>query len=297
MGARHGWEFYTTLTVQVLLTMMLMVEAGAGKIGPGSENHSTTRRILALLSLLAGIAYFTSQGPEKMMLIPIIFNFVMAVVGALCEPIREVPIVYRPFVRRGFLGRLFGLFFYPGWASGVFYALLMAGLADWWMYTLFIHSPHKDVGPGGFIAMVALIGTLLLPLAILKLTRFKFANPLFFYLIFQGAFSLMALLGAISTGYSSSSHPTSVELLVAVVPTTALWLSHHMNGWSGSEASFEFIAVTGMTLLSLIIVLIRSIPAWRTIRAMEKAASSLPTANASPQTAPQPAPPPAPDAA
>jgi len=79
-----------------------------------------------------------------------------------------------------------------------------------------------------------------------------------------------------------------VELLVAVVPTTALWLSHHMNGWSASEASFEFIAVTGMTLLSLIIVLIRSIPAWRTIRAMEKAASSLPAADAAPEPAPAP---------
>ena len=102
---------------------------GASLIAPAAENHSSFRRIVALMGMLGMLAAVYFSNIEKglsLMLISLIGT--PAVLIALTESAMLVPTVCRPFVKRGALGKAVGLFLYPGLASGIFFTVLIAGI-------------------------------------------------------------------------------------------------------------------------------------------------------------------------
>jgi hypothetical protein len=100
---------------------------GASLIAPHAENHATLRRVITLVAIVVtgGILILADARAEILITVLTILA-TPAIALALSEPDHVSPTVCRPFVKRGFAGRLAGRFFYPGWPAGVAFTGLLA---------------------------------------------------------------------------------------------------------------------------------------------------------------------------
>jgi hypothetical protein len=137
---------------------------GTSIIAPVAENHSTTRRLVALI--LACIAAMVGLHPDvDERIMPVVFGiiFAPAVITALTEPNVLLSPVCKPFLRRGILGRLAAIFLLPGWPAGVFFTALLLGVG-----TAGCMLATRSGTPTGFdieitIVCLSIIGGILLP--------------------------------------------------------------------------------------------------------------------------------------
>jgi hypothetical protein len=296
-GGRDGWQFYTVLALQSIFLMLLMLEVGSEKIAPAAENHSTPKRLVALGSTLTAILYSYTPGAQWRMWLAGLFIAGPVLIGSVCEPVREVPSVYRPFLRRGFVGRAFGRFFYPGWPGGVFFSLLLLAAAGFRVYQIEIvripASGMMDENTLLRIIALAVVGAFLMPVAFLQLLRVKIPFPAVFYFVFHGLLGLLALIGVLATQFGSNHRPYSppasgAEHVIACVPTCTLILFSRIREWSPGQISDVLGGVTFVTVCTILILLVRMWPAWRKIAALEKTAAGFAPA-ASPPDAARPA--------
>jgi hypothetical protein len=103
---------------------------GISSIAPIAENHSTIRRLIAFLLVIV-VAVVDLSGSSDAWALAVIFAIILApaAITALTEPSVLLPPVCKPFLKRGMLGKIAGLFLLPGWPSGVFYTTLVTGIA------------------------------------------------------------------------------------------------------------------------------------------------------------------------
>ena len=278
------WPTYLALALLGALLAALMLEAGAGKIAPAAENHATPKRWLALA--IVGVALFYSDWPgdHEWVWGPVIFVVVVASIGALCEPIPQIVRIYQPFLRWGFPGRALGRFFYPGWPAGFLFALAVCGLT-----IAHLHQRIAGALPARLdlqeltclrINEAASIGALLLPMALYRLAGLKKTPAVAFYFGIQGIFALVSLVGSLHFG--ATEKPTGFEAFVACFPTCALCYSGLIPSWTLSQQEAILIGNSVVTAAVLLILAVKSWPAWRAIAKLEKIAARIPVAAASP---------------
>jgi hypothetical protein len=103
---------------------------GTSVIAPVSENHSSTRRLVAwLLACIAAVIGLHPDVDHRIM--PLVFGIILApaVITALNEPNNLLSPICQPFLRRGLPGKLAAIFLLPGWPSGVFYSALLLAVS------------------------------------------------------------------------------------------------------------------------------------------------------------------------
>jgi ABC-type transport system involved in multi-copper enzyme maturation permease subunit len=320
MMARWDWRFLTAMGVQTCCLVLLMLEVGAGKIAPAAENHSTPRRLIALVSIVTALIYSYVPAALTLAWWPVICIAGPVLISSVCEPVREVPSIYRPFIRFGFAGRALGRVLYPGWASGVLFSLILLvalGLrADQLATATHYARPATHMAtpmmrrsllstfyasrmmPSSLtdrdvilihIREIAYFGAFFLPVALLRLFRLKIPYPSLLYFVTQCGLAFLSLVGYLVTEYGTAHarHDSSgLERLVACIPTTTLFLYGRLDSWSNEQLTTVLNGVAIVTLITLVVVLIRIMPAWRAIRELEKTAATLtPTAIPSPDAA------------
>jgi hypothetical protein len=128
---RHmGWAGMACLLLLAVWLGFFFLDIGAAQIAPLSENRATRRRLVALLTLVAGggaALLIDLPDREARAVLATLLTLAMAgpCIQALCErPVNFAPVL-NPFVRRGWWGRLAGLLLYPGWHTGLFFTLLL----------------------------------------------------------------------------------------------------------------------------------------------------------------------------
>jgi hypothetical protein len=148
------------------------LSAGTSLIAPYAENHSTLRRLVALVATLVatGLSFFPLTNPD---VLPLIFTLIFAPVFAtsLTEFAPLVPPTYHRFARRGVAGKAAGFFLFPGWSSGFFFCVLLAGIAA----VAFIFNKPTYGGQSLMITALGCLGTLLFPAVLINL--FKMQGP------------------------------------------------------------------------------------------------------------------------
>jgi hypothetical protein len=177
--------------------------------------------------------------------------------------------LYRPFVRRGFLGKCAGRLLYPGWPSATFYVLAAVsafGLA------LYFESPvrlREDV----LFVVIAIAGTLLFPAALMRFLGRRLRHPWAFYIAIQAFFGLLHAFAAVLQEFKRIDiHP-----ILEAIPTCAL-LNFISEGFHDPDLSDPFLklsVVGGATALSVIALLWQSRGPWMEIRALEKKAEGM----------------------
>jgi hypothetical protein len=103
---------------------------GISSIAPMAENHSTPRRLVALV-LTCAVAAATFDHDFDLLTTALFLAVILlpALIPALTEPAHILPPVCHPFIKRGFIGKTAALFLLPGWPTGVFFTCLLAAIS------------------------------------------------------------------------------------------------------------------------------------------------------------------------
>lgn len=136
-----GTIFALLLTAWVTFYFL---DLGAARLAPVSENRATRRRLVALAVLGIGGACCFGKFPDRdtapVMAMMLGMGMVLPAIQAICERPANYAPVLQPFVRRGPAGRLAGRVLYPGWHTGLVFALLIllvaSGLAFWHFWVM-----------------------------------------------------------------------------------------------------------------------------------------------------------------
>lgn len=263
-GVGSPFSMSAGVTVYLLgaavLLVLLLLQIGSSRIAPPAENHSTRVRLIALATLALGAV----TGRRNEIVAVLSFLIVLPIcIYALCEPIRSVPSLYRPFTRRGAVGRLAGLVLYPGWPSGVVFSLLALVACG----ILFIPADALDEIA---VPLTAFVGAIFVPMAVLRLWFRRVRKT------FTGYF-LIQMLGAFPGyiyGISRTAHLTEmsalVEGVVAVFPTSILMMSLFGNLDLTALKGFPEIVLSVVTFLGIVGLVSAAGREWATIRSMEE---------------------------
>jgi ABC-type transport system involved in multi-copper enzyme maturation permease subunit len=197
-----------------VLTMLVMIEAGAWQIAPAADRSSAVARGAMLLWL--PIVGLTLDNLHSRVRTPVALwtglLLLLVVLGTLCEPQSTIPGVYSRYFARGWLRRLAGLLLAPGWPSGVLFAIVTSVGA-----CFALQSAHRDLtSPEVILATVAQI---LLPLVLMPHITFPRLRPAAWYLIIQIA-SFSA--GAMAPFGSELESPTLAHAAAWLVPLSPI---------------------------------------------------------------------------
>jgi hypothetical protein len=178
------------------------LSTGTSLIATYAENHSTLRRLIAFVTAIAAAILCSISTITDYEAIPFVFALILAPVFAvsLTEFAPLVSPVYLKFMKLGPLGRLAGLFFFPGWPSGVFFCALITIVAVI-PFAINVPSYYDD---DITIASLACLGTLLFPAALVNLLRMKGPQRVSNYILFGLASCILAMVLA-GIGDSMSS--------------------------------------------------------------------------------------------
>ena len=162
-----------------------VLEFGASRIASAAENHAVRKRLVSLIvvTVVTMVAAFAVPAWHFLSLALALIS----VVDALVEPNNANRSVLLPFVRCGFIGRLAGRLFYPGWSSGVWFTLLIAGIVVGFDYVQPGNAAGGIVPADRILQWVAWPAAALLPVPILWiLERCRHSENRFgFYMIVQ----------------------------------------------------------------------------------------------------------------
>lgn len=226
---------------------------GVTAIAPAAENHSTLNRLVTLGTMaVIGIILYVADADKEV--VPFLIGAIAfpGMVLALCESNFLMPRVTLPFIRRGGLGKLMGLFFYPCWTSGVhFTALLSAiilGVGGLIMFT----SRSYRFGIEEFTVLCSLLGSALFPALFLARFQKRIQNRLgLYFAILIGSYALFLALIAVAESTNAdasmwlfcwmppvhlymvddSSFPETVVLVTSLIFTSLYLGALLIHGW------------------------------------------------------------------
>ncbi len=227
-GIREIVEFCSLETSESRLGVILFIaassyvayfflSAGASLIATYAENHSTLRRAFALTVCCIAAAVCAIPSVANPDYTPFVMTLILAPAFAvsLTEFAPLVPPVYRRFAARGFVGKAAGLFFFPGWPSGVFFCALLTAVAAV-PFLLNGSSFHSDEI---LISSLATLGTLLFPAALINLLRMKGPARISNYVLLGIA---SCVLSTILTGIAESMSSRDFLWLFVWMPPVLL---------------------------------------------------------------------------
>lgn len=141
-----------------------MLSLGASLIAPAAENHCIWRRLFALAAMLVVIplCYFDVVDDGWHATLVFVIAAPALVIG-LSESAPLVRTVCEPFVKWGMPGKTIGLLFYPTWASGILFSVLLAVLG---LAAIFVHPAVRVAGNWSedtITVMLAFMGSFFFP--------------------------------------------------------------------------------------------------------------------------------------
>jgi len=263
-------SMYAAMVLLMLFLGYYFLEMGATQISPPAENRSTCKRLVGLASL--GLLVWLLPDKFPTLLICWLLVVSLLTVDALSERAEFTASVLRPFRRLGPLRYLAGLFLLPGWASGLFFAGLLAGTTmALCMTSILTLATGTDKMPAFWMLWFA---TLLFPAAVVSWFMRKAKNLFTAYIIVLLA-SLIVSLVFFVIGQTTHSVKEMI-LLVPVCP--ALGLMSYRE-YSATQQSEILIPIAIMTCCAYWIALfVRSSGHWARIRAMDQTLAMKPPA-------------------
>ena len=259
-----GWASVGTTLVWATLLGLLLVHAGAARIAPPAENHTGFMRALAWAGLALAILLELTVGRYYLLTAATFIVAAGVCAVAVCEQPRAIPSLYRPFARRGLLGRIAGRLFYPGWPAGVLFTLVTFAAFGWLLSRERLFEQSQETA-----RFVAVLGTLMFPAALAHTVLRRFNRPVVIFLLTLAA----AVVALIFFSVCDNALGTHLKTIATCLPFAAL-----VSPWAASyEGGYEWISpVVIVTALSAVVALVASLLAFRSVRALERASLALP---------------------
>lgn len=219
----------------VVYAVYYFLALGSSRIAPPSENHSTTKRLVALavhgaLMVTGLLLCFLNSEPQVAMwaYIPLMILTLIVCMDVLTEEMPRYPTVVGAFVRHDRVGRLAGRLLYPGWASGVMFSAVLCGMAFSIMAAITWRSSSWDWDDGPGLYMFCLFMAVFVPV-ILRINRARiFAN----WWVVQ---MCMVVLGIMLSMFCHVMNARDLGVLGMFTPITALFGVECVNYSSREE--------------------------------------------------------------
>lgn len=231
-----GYQVFT-LYISVCYTVFLVLET-TERIAPMAEAHSWSRRLMPMLVFPSAAVGHLAGGDEVAAAILFAFAPMMAwaVLSALTETTNTLPVVYLPWEKRGFLGRIAGMVLHPGWATGVIYTGLMT-------FGAMVTAMLIDYEEEHWVWFTLLYAALLLPVPILRLVS-RTKNRLGLYALVQ----LLAMLWYMVAMISGENVG-----MASMLPTSAFLAS--LNE-SAQSIDMEIIIGMGLSIAACLFLIV-----------------------------------------
>ena len=222
---------------------------GASLIAPAAENHSTLRRLITLLLLLILIPVILYSGIDEGGLLLILFILLVpALILALTESNRLLPISHLSWIKHPGLRGILGLGFNPGLASGIVFSVLIS------LVTVGIALLHPAITSDteNLIYIHVMIGALLFP-AVIQCFLFngegqRVSNYLLFLL---GSGILASVLGALTGAMSNRGF-----LWLFVWNPFVIWLMTAHSEFSNSDL---LVCIITVDIILMILLLLKAL--------------------------------------
>lgn len=236
-------------TVALVYGCFFFLSFGASRIAPPSENHSTRKRLVALILTFLSLSFLWFGIDEAVLaVVSLILGF--ACIDALTEPLPVYAKVLEPF-RKNSLTRLASLVFTPGWLGGLGFFFLCfciaAALARFAFEPIFGKLAWDT--PIIFVTgMISVANLILFPLIFIHLFFPRHASGSFtfgIYIFIQACLLLLTIM----TGALASALSRYDELIYCLVPIPSVLLVALENGGSGSQAKLIYLAAALLSFL------------------------------------------------
>ena len=271
-SAHFTWGLGIALAVCALLFLFLMLEIGASRIAPPAENHSAKKRGFTFASFLLALLFSVVLPDSKMITSLAMLLALPVCIDALCEQPRWIPSIFRPFARRGLVGRLLGRFAYPGWPSGVAFTIVMLGA----FAALMVKQQMLDYG-GAYLTYISLCGALLLPAALIRLLFPRTQKALALFIGFQAISVALTILALLID--QNELFKFSMRKVVSVLPTSTLMMTSGLGLPEESEPFFRTVTSV-VTVLSVLVLFVFIPAAWKRMRELEDESLQAPVPHA-----------------
>lgn len=264
---------YAGVMVMLAFFGYYLLEMGATQISPPSENRSTCKRLVGLATL-GLLVWLLPREDNVGLYICWLLVASLLVADALTERPEFTASVLRPFRRLGPLRHPAGVFLLPGWASGIFLALLLAGL------TLGLFLAHDMTATADQMLVFGLLwlASLLLPAVVTSLFLRKTKNLFTAYIVVLIASLIVALVFFIIGEVTNS-----IAGMIALVPVCPALGVIGYGEFKSADAVLP-IALSSCGILWGILF-VRSLPHWARIRALDRSLDPKPVAAVVPDTA------------
>lgn len=236
----------------------ISLDFGTSIIAPASENRATRRRLISLgyliLLLITFLAIdFSPMGTAVLASI----LCVPVVIISLSENNHLLPVTTAPFTRKGALGKISKYFLYPGWASGLFYTLLLYGLIQGASLSMGLYD-HQQL-----VMINLFFGILLFPLGVISIFyRKKDKTMGIFLTLLIAQFIILGILSAMA----ESLDQENLLSFFFWIPACMIYLAGDNSLNDSTIFSLSYFNIIIYTLIPLFI----SIPIWQRIRETEK---------------------------
>jgi hypothetical protein len=242
-----------------VLTMLLMVEAGAWQIAPAADRSSSRARIVALLGLPAlalAVRDIPHQLREPASFVIALLASLLAV-SVLNEPITAIPGMYARYLRGSVPRRAAGWLLAPGWASGVM-LIAVCGLAACGLGSAFaLTGLEKTLCSPDVVAAIA--AALFLPVLVRQTLPRVRARPLAVYAVVQVVSWMLGSLAPLGEGLDLPWLSAFGVWLLPLSPILKVMLEHERP-----QLTSPPIDVLGRVVCGAIIAL----TVWRAGRAL-----------------------------
>lgn len=237
---------WVAIGVTAIIIGLYFLLFGASRIAPLSENHSTRKRLLALLGATAIVGFYFLKLDIGVICGTGMLLVGLAVLDAITE---ELPIfhgVLPPF-KSNFLKRILAGFLSPGWHTGVFFLFIIAVP---FFFTLF--QAYKSSGDPitDFISVCLLtISIILFPFILIHLFfRRSSMSKLILYLFIQCCVAGVTFLAMLVSESVSGASKEMVHLLLPL-PSVLLFGYDHIQDNTYILAASAWFAITLVTIL------------------------------------------------
>jgi ABC-type transport system involved in multi-copper enzyme maturation permease subunit len=267
---RKIWALIAWL-IGVAYATWLSLALGASMIAPMAENHSTTRRLIALgMMLLIGVIAAAADIEQTVVAVMLLCCCTPIIAISLAEPLQLLPPICRPFLRFGIFGRIAGRFLYPGWPAGVFFTALLIAIGS--LVVNLQPNVASGMDPGFLIFLSATVGSLLMPALIIQLLSKKFRISFSGYvLVFVILTCITIMLSLIAGGTENDSFLWWFLWIPSAQIPLWQWVDWHTVGF-GRTAELDPLLYFSLSIsaLYLLLMIFCAVRKFSLIRAVEK---------------------------
>lgn len=232
-GGGSFLDFFSLETQESRITISIFVASclyygffllsiGTTLIAPLADNYSTFRRLVAfIVTSVATIlcVIYVDEIEGLMAIFSLIFTPIFTI--SLTEFNILVPPVVNKFHRHGFLGKLFGIFLLPGWASGVFFCYVLLAIASISFGYVTIPSYNEEL----VTITIAMVGSLIFPALLVYFFKMQGPARVSNYILLSAAIGIVSLtLVAISESLSNAGF---LWLFIWLPPVSMIMVENH----------------------------------------------------------------------